>query len=367
MSTEVNTALGTWSELFMLLAALVYLCVFICFAWDMASHSKTLSEAEKRTTARSSSRSRELVGAGGGASSASGPEEPERDERNDSGAGNRAGSRRGVSEKLEGQVADSRMGYGTSERRPAARAAIVLMVMAFAIHLVAVVSRAIAAQRVPWGNMYEFSTTSALIIAGIYLIMLIRRDLRFVGVMISGLVTLLLTMATIAYPTPVSPLQPALQSYWLIIHVSIAVASSAIFAVTFAMSILQLIQDRRERRILDGGEPGWAFMRSVPSAKTLENFAYRLNSVGFVFWTFTLAAGAIWARDAWGRYWGWDPKEVWTFVIWVVYAAYLHARATRGWTGTRSAWLSIAGFLCVLFNYFIVNTLFEGLHSYSGL
>lgn len=370
MSTEVNTALGTWSELFMLLAALVYLCVFICFAWDMASHSKTLGEAEKRTAARSTSRSRELVGAGGGSSPASATEHSEtdeRDERNDSGAGSRAGSRRGFSEKLEGQVADPRMGYGTSERRPAARAAIVLMVMAFAIHLVAVVTRSIAAQRVPWGNMYEFSTTSALIIAGIYLIMLIRRDLRFVGVMISGLVTLLLTMATIAYPTPVSPLQPALQSYWLIIHVSIAVASSAIFAVTFAMSVLQLIQDRRERRILDGGDPGWAFMRSVPSAKTLENFAYRLNSVGFVFWTFTLAAGAIWARDAWGRYWGWDPKEVWTFVIWVVYAAYLHARATRGWTGTRSAWLSIAGFLCVLFNYFIVNTLFEGLHSYSGL
>ena len=376
MSTEVNTALGTWSELFMLLAALVYLCVFICFAWDMASHSKTLAEAEKASAARSGTASRrQLVGAGAGGSTAAGPARDEaadrerpRDERNDSGAGSRAGGwRSSGAEKLEGQVADPRMSYETSERRPAARAAIVLMVMAFAIHLVAVVMRSIAASRVPWGNMYEFSTTSALIIAGIYLVLLIRRDLRFVGVLISGLVTLLLTMATIAYPTPVSPLQPALQSYWLIIHVSIAVAASAIFAVTFAMSVLQLIQDRRERRILAGGEPGWAFMRSVPSAKTLENFAYRLNSVGFVFWTFTLAAGAIWARDAWGRYWGWDPKEVWTFVIWVVYAAYLHARATRGWTGTRSAWLSIAGFLCVLFNYFIVNTLFEGLHSYSGL
>ena len=143
MSTEVNTALGTWSELFMLLAALVYLCVFICFAWDMASHSKTLGEAEKRTATRSTSRSRELVGAAGGSSPASATEHSEadeRDERNDSGAGSRAGSRRGASEKLEGQVADPRMGYGTSERRPAARAAIVLMVMAFAIHVVAVVT-----------------------------------------------------------------------------------------------------------------------------------------------------------------------------------------------------------------------------------
>lgn len=361
----VNTELGTWSELFMLLAALVYMCVFICFAWDMASHSRTAA-GEQKLTDRADRRSRELVGAG--AAGAPGAAESSRDHRNDSGAGDRAGSSRSsASAALAGEVADPRMTYATSRRRPAARAAIVLMVLAFAIHLAAVLMRAFAAGRVPWGNMYEFTSTSALIISGIYLALLVKRDLRFVGVLISGLVTLLLTMATIAYPTPVSPLQPALQSYWLIIHVSIAVAASAIFAVTFAMSVLQLIQDRRERRLLEGGESGWAFMRSVPSAKTLENFAYRLNSVGFVFWTFTLAAGAIWARDAWGRYWGWDPKEVWTFVIWVVYAAYLHARATRGWTGARSAWLSIAGFLCIMFNYFIVNTLFEGLHSYSGL
>lgn len=368
MSTEVNTALGTWSELFMLLAALVYLCVFICFAWDMASHSKAMGEAEKRTATRSTS-----AAASSWAPPAGRRPPPRRSTRRPTSAMSATTPGRAAAPAAVGAPPRSSRGrsptpaWATGPRAPSgARAAIVLMVMAFAIHVVAVVTRSIAAQRVPWGNMYEFSTTSALIIAGIYLIMLIRRDLRFVGVMISGLVTLLLTMATIAHPTPVSPLQPVLQSYWLIIHVSIAVASSAIFAVTFAMSVLQLIQDRRERRILAGGDPGWAFMRSVPSAKTLENFAYRLNSVGFVFWTFTLAAGAIWARDSWGRYWGWDPKEVWTFVIWVVYAAYLHARATRGWTGTRSAWLSIAGFLCVLFNYFIVNTLFEGLHSYSG-
>ena len=366
MSTEVNTALGTWSELFMLLAALVYVCVFICFAWDMASHSKTLSEAEKRTAARSSSRSRELVGAGGGSSSASGAHDSQRDERNDSGAGQRAGSRRGASEKLEGQVADPRMGYGTSERRPAARAAIVLMVMAFAIHVVAVVTRSIAAQRVPWGNMYEFSTTSALIIAGIYLIMLIRRDLRFVGVMISGLVTLLLTMATIAHPTPVSPLQPVLQSYWLIIHVSIAVLATALFTLTAAMSILQLVQSNAQTRLMQG-KGTWSFLRLVPTAGSLENWSYRINAVGFVMWSFTLIAGAIWAEAAWGRYWNWDTKEVWTFVIWVVYAAYLHARATRGWSGPPSAWLSIAGYLCIIFNFTVVNVYFSGLHSYSGL
>ncbi|MDO5617490.1 c-type cytochrome biogenesis protein CcsB [Kocuria sp.] len=378
MST-VNTTLGTWSELFMLMAALVYMFVFIAFAWDMASHSKTLREAERREQ-RSEDRAEALVGAGsragGAAGSAAAPGEgaaqdwatSSRDDRNDAGSGSRAGWRSNGAKALEGQVADSSMAYADNDhRRPAARIAVVLMVLAFAIHLAAVIMRAIAANRVPWSNMYEFSTTGALLIVAVYLVMLAIKDLRFVGVLISGLVTLMLTAATIAYPTPVSPLQPALQSYWLVIHVSIAVAAMGIFAITFAMAILQLVQDRREKRILEGGPSGWAFLKIVPSAQTLENFSYRLNSVGFVFWTFTLAAGAIWARDAWGRYWGWDPKEVWTFVIWVVYAAYLHARATRGWTGRRSAWLSIVGFVCILFNYFVVNTVFDGLHSYSGL
>ncbi|WP_231559374.1 c-type cytochrome biogenesis protein CcsB [Kocuria sp. ZOR0020] len=383
--TPVDTTLGTWSELFMLMAAVVYMFVFIAFAWDMASHSKTLKEAERREE-RAEQRSEALVGAGAGAGARSGSSAltgssgevdgaaeaqwstTSRDERNDSGSGSRAGWRAQRSSALEGQVADSSMSYADNDhRRPAARVAVVLMVLAFVIHLAAVIMRAIAANRVPWSNMYEFSTTGALLIVAVYLVMLIIKDLRFVGVLISGLVTLMLTAATIAYPTPVSPLQPALQSYWLVIHVSIAVAAMGIFAITFALAILQLIQDRREKRILEGGPSGWAFLKIVPSAQTLENFSYRLNSVGFVFWTFTLAAGAIWARDAWGRYWGWDPKEVWTFVIWVVYAAYLHARATRGWTGRRSAWLSIVGFLCILFNYFVVNTLFDGLHSYSGL
>ncbi|WP_233568567.1 MULTISPECIES: c-type cytochrome biogenesis protein CcsB [Kocuria] len=377
--SSVNTALGTWSELFMLLAAIAYMFVFIAFAWDMAAHSKTLKEAEQRDSAPAR-RSEALVGATAGGS-AGGTEADEwdkdgaaargtqpRDDRNDAGSGSRAGWRSNTADALRGQVASSSMAYSDAdERRPAARVAVVLMVLAFGVHLAAVIMRAIAAHRVPWSNMYEYTTSGALLITAVYLIMLALKDLRFVGVLISGLVTLLLTAATIAYPMPVSPLQPALQSYWLIIHVSIAVAASGIFAITFALAVLQLLQDRRERRILAGEGNGWAFLKLVPSAQALENFSYRLNSVGFVFWTFTLAAGAIWARDAWGRYWGWDPKEVWTFVIWVVYAAYLHARATRGWTGNRSAWLSIVGFLCILFNYFVVNTLFDGLHSYAGL
>ena len=127
-------------------------------------------------------------------------------------------------------------------------------------------------------------------------------------------------------------------------------------------------QSRRERRIAEkASKSGPGFLRTLPEAERLENLAYRFAVVGFIFWTFTLIAGAIWAQDAWGRYWGFDVKETWTFIIWVLYAGYIHARATRGWRGTPSAWLSITGFTAVIFNFAIVNVFFKGLHAYSGL
>ena len=126
---------------------------------------------------------------------------------------------------------------------------------------------------------------------------------------------------------------------------------------------------RRERRAdtTSARNGGPRFLATLPTADALESLAYRFVIVGFVFWTFTLIAGAIWANDSWGRYWGFDTKEVWTFVIWVLYAGYIHARATRGWRGTRSAWLCITGFATVLFNFTVVNMFFKGLHAYSGL
>ena len=115
------------------------------------------------------------------------------------------------------------------------------------------------------------------------------------------------------------------------------------------------------------GRSGCKLLATIPDAERLENLAYRISVVGFILWTFTLIAGAIWANHAWGRYWGWDTKEVWTFIIWVVYAGYLHARATLGWRGTGSAWLNLIGYACILFNFGVVNVFFHGLHSYSGL
>lgn len=390
----LNETLARYSELFMYIAALIYTVVFVAFTWDVVKNSRVTRRLEvapsapraagagpEETSVQQGEPAAALSSAGavGVKTAAQKPvartkmvataSAAERTGGTEAGTGERGAGYRGQAARaLTGRVADSSMLYAdTGNTRPAARIAVTVMVMGTLVHAAAVIMRGVAAQRVPWGNMYEFCTTGALVVVSVYLVALIFRDLRFVGTLVSGLALIMMCAATISFATPVGHLKPALQSYWLVIHVSIAVLASGVFTITFAMAILQLIQTRREQRIIAGGGDGWPFMRLVPSAQALENFSFRLNAVGFVMWTFTLAAGAIWANKAWGRYWGWDTKEVWTFVIWVVYAAYLHARATRGWAGPRSAWLSIVGYLCIIFNFTVVNIFFSGLHSYSGL
>lgn len=343
MTTPVNAELGQVSELFMLLASVAYVVALIFFVLDLVKSSSTIGTLETRLASEQSAPTHALAGVGA------------------RGAGRASGAEGG-----QPTTADDSMDYGDGPRRGMARIAVALTVLAAVIHGAAVVTRGIAAHRVPWGNMYEFCTTGAFLVAVIFLLTLTRKDLRFVGSFVIGLVVIMLCAATVGFPTPVARLIPALQSYWLIVHVSIAVASSALFTITFAMAVLQLLQNSREAKLRAGRADTAKFLRLVPSALSLENLSYRLNAVAFVGWTFTLMAGAIWAEQAWGRYWGWDTKEVWTFVIWTVYAGYLHARATRGWTGTRAAWLSIVGYLCIVFNFTIVNIYFAGLHSYAG-
>ncbi|MFT4050626.1 MAG: c-type cytochrome biogenesis protein CcsB [Microbacterium sp.] len=259
-----------------------------------------------------------------------------------------------------------------------------LTVLGFLFHVAADITRGIAAGRVPWSNMYEFALTGTMLIVAVYLVVLLKYDLRFLGTFITGLVTVLLGATAIWFYTVVVPLSDPLKSVWLVIHVFVASLATALYALAFALSVMQLLQARRERLALAADEAadeaiadaeasgaaaktGPRFLRTLPSSDALESLAYRFAIIGFIFWTFTLIAGSIWANDAWGRYWGFDTKEVWTFVIWVLYAGYIHARATRGWRGTRSAWLSIIGFSAVLFNFTIVNMFFKGLHVYSGL
>jgi cytochrome c-type biogenesis protein CcsB len=253
------------------------------------------------------------------------------------------------------------------KRSAVLRVAVALTVLGFLMHLTAAVTRGVAAERVPWANMYEFAMTGTLLIIATFLVVLTRVDLRFLGTFIVGLVLVLLGIAAVNFYVEIVPLPPALQSAWLVIHVFVASTGTALFALGFALSVLQLIQHRRESIGADLSTLRLKFVATLPSAARLENLAYRSNIVAFILWTFTLIAGAIWAERAWGRYWGWDTKEVWTFIIWVIYAGYIHARATRGWRGSRSAWLSIIGFAAVMFNFSIVNLFFKGLHAYSGL
>ena len=223
---------------------------------------------------------------------------------------------------------------------------------------VGVVLRGIAANRVPWANMYEFSITGALTILTVYLVSLKVRDVRYVATFVTGFTLVTLFAAVSLFYVEVKTLMPALQSYWLVIHVMVAILAVGFFAVAAGFHIAYLVKSA-----------GWgkALMDRFPELKVMERIAYRFNMVGFVSWSFTLIAGAIWAERAWHRYWGWDTKEVWTFIIWVLYAGYLHAMATRGWNGRRAAWLGLIGFSAVIFNFVVVNLFFKGLHVYSGL
>jgi cytochrome c-type biogenesis protein CcsB len=243
------------------------------------------------------------------------------------------------------------------------RVAFALTVVGWLLHVAGTVLRGVAAHRVPWANMFEFSLTASAIIVTVFIFVQLWQNLRFLGAYITGFALIVLGVGTVNFYVPVVPLPPALQSYWLVIHVFVATLGTAFFAIAGGLSITQLMQARRE-----GGKlAAVKFMATLPTAERLENLAYRVVVVGFVFWTFTLIAGSIWAEHAWGRYWGWDTKEVWTFIIWTIFAGYIHARATRGWRGNRSAWLSLIGFGAVMFNFTIVNLFFKGLHSYSGL
>jgi len=229
--------------------------------------------------------------------------------------------------------------------------------------------RGLSAGRVPIGNMYEFSLAAGFAVSLTYCLMSISRDLRWLGLFISIPVLLDLGLALTVLYTESAQLVPALNSYWQEIHVSAAVVCIGAFTMGAALSGLYLVAQAAEDRVATGKEPGRssAFAQRIPSADRLDLMSYRIHAFMFPIWTFAVIAGAIWAEAAWGRYWGWDPKETWAFITWVIYAAYLHARATAGWRGKKAAYVALAGYATILFNYFVVNIFVQGLHSYSGL
>ena len=344
----------------------------------------------------------------------------------------------------------------TAAGRRVGIAATVLACLGAAVHLGSVISRAVAAGHVPWGNMFEYSSAMALLAIVVGLVVVQRRlgYGHLMGFVVAGAV-LMMTSAILLATEP-GPLVPALNSYWIKIHTSAAMAASSIFIVGFVATALYLVKDTAERRVAklsesrftgstvgaaqasnvtsSAGEAGtvsgllveddeagpevatpmaqrdvlspvwfplvpalsvaiftfavwrsptvtiaaasvaallgtatWYSVPYLPPAASLDNLAYRVVAFGFPVWTFAVMAGAIWAEEAWGRYWGWDPKETGSFVTWVLYAAYLHARSTHGWRGRRAAIVGVVAFVALMITYYAVNLWIVGLHSYAGV
>lgn len=233
-----------------------------------------------------------------------------------------------------------------------------------------VVLRGASVSRPPLANMFEFATFGALLVMLVYLGLSLKWPLRWLGLFVVVPVLLTLGLAMTVWYTPASELLPSLKSVWLVIHVTVATLSVALFTLGCSVLILHLVRSRAERSG-DSKEPArsvWGnFLSSLPSARTLDRISYGLHVVAFPLYTFTLVAGAIWAQQAWGSYWNWDPKEVWTFIVWVIYAAYLHARATSGWSPRTANVLALVGYAAIIVNFTVVNVYFPGQHSYSGL
>jgi cytochrome c-type biogenesis protein CcsB len=242
------------------------------------------------------------------------------------------------------------------------RIGVALTIVGFLLSVAGVVTRALAAHRAPWGNMFEFTITAMVVFVGVYLILVWRAGLRWLGLPVTLLAAVGNGLAVTVFYVAVAPLVPALHSVWFLIHIVAAAISGAAFTVGGVMSILYLIKKRAEERGTVRG-----YLGRLPDSRRIDLIAYRFLAFAFPLWTFTVAAGAIWAQYAWGRYWGWDPKETWALVTWVIYACYLHARSTAGWRGTKAAVIAIIGLASFWFNFVGINLLVSGLHSYAGI
>jgi len=250
----------------------------------------------------------------------------------------------------------------------AGNAALGLTGLGWLVHLTSVVTRGLAAGRVPWGNMYEFSSAAALVAVTGFLVLVLRGKVdQSLGAFVMLPVVLYLGLAGTVLYTKVGPLVPALNSYWIKIHVAAAVTASGAFLLSGVIALLYLLRARFDART-DVGEPVHfpvTLGRVLPAAGALDRAAYVVIAFAFPVWTFAIIAGAIWAEAAWGRYWGWDPKETWSFITWVLYAGYLHARATAGWKGRKAAWVAVAAAGALIVDYYVVNIFVVGLHSYA--
>jgi cytochrome c-type biogenesis protein CcsB len=325
-----NENLAGYANLSLYSAMAVFTIAMVCHAVYLAA----LLPARDRLRDRAVDRDSELVTAGGGAGTAvGGPALPVR--------------------PTGGEL--------SARARKAAGIASTTTWLGGFLLVLSVALRGLAVHRWPLGNMFEFAVMGSMFTVLAYSIWSTRRDLRWLGLFITGPVLLVLGMAVAVWYTEASELMPSLRSYWLVIHVTVATLATAVFTIGAALTVVYLLKDAFER----SGRA--SVLDRFPETPAIERTAYSLHIVAFPLWTFTLIAGAIWARQAWASYWNWDPKEVWTFVIFVVYSAYLHSRATSGISRQTASYIALAGYACIIVNFAVVNVFFVGQHSYSGL
>ena len=328
MGNQVNTGLAQLSDQLVLATVLLYLGAMIAYALELAFGRP------RRAGAPARSRALVAVGAEAPADAAAGTE-PDTD-------------------------TDARTTDGAAEppaEAPwvaiAGRVAVVLTWLGWAGNLAGIVTRGLAVGRWPWANMYEFVLGICFAAVTTFLVLMLRQRIRFLGAFLMLAATLGLGFAVLYLHVQAGPVVPALNSYWVAIHVSAAIAASGLFILAGVTGVLYLVR-----------KPG---AERLPEREVLERIVHRAIVIAFPLWTFAVIAGALWADRAWGRYWGWDPKEVWSFITWIAYAAYLHSRATAGWRGKAGIIIQLVACGCLLFNLVGVNIFFSGLHSYADV
>ena len=352
----VNVTLADTSNGLLLTTLILYALAMLCYASDFAfARQRVLADVnDAASVAPELVASPELVTVGAGGPSAPVPAKP---------ALNTAVATRPPA----GPVGDD----ASASRWPSGfwlRLAFGLTCTGLVLHVFAVLTRGLAEHRVPWGNMYEFIGAFTCMAVLVLVAAAIWYRAYYMGLFVLLPVVLGLGIDLTWIYTPAGSLVPALQSYWIAIHVTAMIVAIGLFVFGAVVTTLYLLVDRSNRR-LAAGQPSWSagIWRHLPVPAVLDRLSYRSVLFGFPVWTFGVMAGAIWADHAWGRYWGWDPKETWSFITWVVYAMFLHARATAGWRGRRAGWIHLAGFACLMFNVIGVNLWITGLHSYAGM
>jgi cytochrome c-type biogenesis protein CcsB len=351
-----NVGLASVSSDFMIAALLIYSLAVLAFAGDFAfGRPRRVADAAVR---KESARVAELAVVGAAASASDSPGRP-------------SAASPGDTAPAPGTVLPPRRVPLLREIResgPWVSAAVALSMLGVTAHLIAVVTRGLAVHRAPWGDMYEFVTALTCVAGLFFIYMMMRYRAWALGVWVIGAIVIALGLAETVIYTAAGPLVPALQSYWLSIHVTAMTLSTGIFFVAFVFGILYLVAEVYRGRVAAGkAEPGNGLLERIPSMEQLDKLTYRTVIFGFPVWTFGVIAGAIWADEAWGHYWSWDPVETFAFITWVLYAAYLHARVTAGFRGRIAHYIQIIGFVSLIFNILVVQTFITGMHSYAGL